>query len=118
MTLIVERTFDVSMVDALVAEGVQPVMARVLAARGIAKSSELEASLARLIPPDQLTNANQMAVLLADAILQKKSLFVVGDYDCDGATATAVAIRALRSMGANVDYLVPNRFEYGYGLTP
>lgn len=118
MTLIVERTFDVSMVDALVAEGVSPVMARVLAARGIAQSSELEASLARLIPPDQLTNANQMAVLLADAILQKKSLLVVGDYDCDGATATAVAIRALRSMGANVDYLVPNRFEYGYGLTP
>ena len=106
------------MVDALVAEGVSPVMARVLAARGITQSSELEASLARLIPPDQLTNANQMAALLADAILQNKSLLVVGDYDCDGATATAVAIRALRSMGANVDYLVPNRFEYGYGLTP
>lgn len=118
MTLIIERTFDASIAGALVAEGVQPVMARVLAARGIAKSSELEASLARLIPPDQLTNANQMAALLADAILQKKSLLVVGDYDCDGATATAVAIRALRSMGANVDYLVPNRFEYGYGLTP
>ena len=96
MTLIVERTFDVSMVDALVAEGVQPVMARVLAARGITQSSELEASLARLIPPDQLTNANQMAALLADAILQNKSLLVVGDYDCDGATATAVAIRSLR----------------------
>lgn len=118
MTLIVERTFDASIAGTLVAEGLQPVMARVLAARGIAKSSELEASLARLIPPDQLTNANQMAVLLADAILQNKSLLVVGDYDCDGATATAVAIRALRSMGANVDYLVPNRFEYGYGLTP
>ena len=51
-------------------------------------------------------------------LLQNKKLLVIGDYDADGATATAVAVKGLKSMGANVDFLVPNRFEYGYGLTP
>src|SRR3546814_461750 len=59
-----------------------------------------------------------MANLLAYAIEQQKQWLVVGDYDADGATATAVAVRGLRGMGANIDFLVPNRFEYGYGLTP
>jgi len=104
--------------DGLAKDGVMPILARVLAARGIAQSAQLDVSLAKLVPPERLTNAPQMAVLLADAIAQKQSILVVGDYDCDGATATAVAMRGLRSMGASVDYLVPNRFEYGYGLTP
>jgi single-stranded-DNA-specific exonuclease len=59
-----------------------------------------------------------MAKLLADAIAQNKHLLVIGDYDADGATATAVAVKGLRAFGARVDFLVPNRFEYGYGLTP
>lgn len=118
MANIVRRPFNPDAAESLSKDGVMPILARVLSARGIHQSAQLDVSLAKLIPPEQLTNAPQMAVLLADAITQKQSLLVVGDYDCDGATATAVAIRGLRSMGAQVDYLVPNRFEYGYGLTP
>jgi len=118
MVNIVRRSFNTDAADSLTKDGVMPLLARVLAARGIAQSTQLDVSLAKLIPPERLTNAPQMAVLLADVIAQKQSILVIGDYDCDGATATAVAIRGLRSMGAQVDYLVPNRFEYGYGLTP
>lgn len=118
MANIIQRAFSSQAAQTLAESGMAPILARVLAARGIEQFSQLDVSLAKLIPPEQLTNAPQMAVLLADAIAQNQSLLVVGDYDCDGATATAVAIRGLRSMGAQVDYLVPNRFEYGYGLTP
>jgi len=118
MVSIVRRSFNMDVADGLAKDGVMPLLARVLAARGIAQSAQLDVSLAKLVPPERLTNAPQMAVLFADAIAQKQSILVVGDYDCDGATATAVAMRGLRSMGASVDYLVPNRFEYGYGLTP
>ena len=72
----------------------------------------------RLIPFNRLKNAGEMAVLLADAILAGKRLLIVADYDSDGATACAVGIRALKKLGAIVNYLVPNRFEFGYGLTP
>ena len=118
MVSIVQRAFDSSTAEALAGDGLSAILARVLAARGIQDSSQLDVSLARLIPPETLTNASAMAVILADAIAAHQSLLVVGDYDCDGATATAVAMRGLKSMGATVDYLVPNRFEYGYGLTP
>lgn len=118
MVNIVQRSFSSQAALGLAQNGVIPILARILAARGIQQVAQLDVSLAKLIPPEQLSNAPQMAVLLADAIAQKQSLLVVGDYDCDGATATAVAVRGLRSMGAQVDYLVPNRFEYGYGLTP
>lgn len=118
MAKIAERVFDTAVAEHLTTQGISPVLARILAARGVADAGSLDPSLAKLIPPERLTNANKMAVLLADAIEANQSLLVVGDYDCDGATATAVAIRALSSMGAKVDYLVPNRFEYGYGLTP
>mgnify|MGYP006272608211 FL=1 len=118
MTSIVERRFDSDIAEALAAQGILPILARILAARGIQSADALDPSLANIIPPDQLTNASKMAAMLADAIAANKSLLIVGDYDCDGATATAVAMRALKSMGAQVDYLVPNRFEFGYGLTP
>ena len=118
MVSIVQRAFDSSTAEALAGDGLSAILARVLAARGIQDSSQLDVSLSRLIPPEKLTNASAMAVILADAIAAHQSLLVVGDYDCDGATATAVAMRGLKSMGATVDYLVPNRFEYGYGLTP
>ena len=118
MVNIVERAFDIGAANNLASSGVPKILARVLAARGIRETAQLDVTLARLIPPERLTNANAMAVLLADAIAKQKTLLVVGDYDCYGATATAVAMRALKCMGAKVDYLVPNRFEYGYGLTP
>ena len=118
MVTIVQRPYDPSAADLLAASGLPGPLARVLAARGIHAPAQLDASLAGLIPPERLTNSAKMAQLLADAIAQGKRLLVIGDYDADGATATAVAVRGLRGMGATVDFLVPNRFEYGYGLTP
>ena len=93
-------------------------MARIYAARGITRHEQLAPDLSRLIPPERLLNVTTMAALLADAIAAQKKLLIVADYDADGATACAVGLRALRAFGASVDYLVPNRFEYGYGLTP
>ena len=115
---IVQRPINLEVEKNLVEAGVSPLLARLYAARGVVDAKELDVSLSNLIPPEQLTNNQSMAKLLADAIAAKKFILVVGDYDADGATATAVALKGLRSMGANVDFLVPNRFEYGYGLTP
>ena len=113
-----QRKYDEKIVAELVSQGINPLLARLYSARGATSKNELETSLSQIIPPEQLTNAAEMAKLLADAIAANKKLLVIGDYDADGATATAVAVKGLRSMGANVDFLVPNRFEYGYGLTP
>ncbi|HEU4709840.1 MAG TPA: single-stranded-DNA-specific exonuclease RecJ [Methylophilaceae bacterium] len=118
MVSIVHRSFDEAVAAAMRESGMHEVLSRILAARGIQHASQMECSLKGLIPPERLLGNALMAQLLADAIQQQKKLLVVGDYDADGATATAVAVRGLRSMGADVDYLVPNRFEYGYGLTP
>jgi single-stranded-DNA-specific exonuclease len=96
-----------------------PVLARVYAARGIHDAQELERSLARLQPFAELKGMSEAVELLAHALRVNQRILIVGDFDADGATSTAVAVRALRMMGArNVDYLVPNRFEFGYGLTP
>ena len=103
-------------------QGLHPLLARLYAARGIKTRSELDYELKSLLPPALLTHAAEAAVLLADAIEAQARILIVADYDCDGATACAVGIRALRAMssdsGAHIDYLVPNRFTYGYGLTP
>ena len=104
--------------DELVREGLHPVLARVCAARGIHRRGELDDSLTGLIPPPQLLNADRAAALLADAIAAGRRMLIIADYDCDGATACAVGMRALSAFGASVGYLVPNRFEHGYGLTP
>ena len=98
--------------------GLPPLLARLYAARGIARRDELDYSLEALIPPNALTGVEAAARMLADAIAANAKLLIVADYDCDGATACAVGIRALRGFGATVDYLVPNRFTFGYGLTP
>ncbi len=102
----------------LAQQGLHPVLARLVAARGLADPRELTTTLDALIAPAALTQVGTAASFLADAIDAGKRLVIVADYDCDGATACAVAIRGLRAMGATVDYIVPNRFEYGYGLTP
>ena len=115
---LIQRTVDAEVYKELITEGVPPFLARLYAARGVVSADELDVSLNKLIPPEQLTYNKDMARLLADAIAVKKSILIVGDYDADGATATAVAIKGLTCMGAIVDFLVPNRFEYGYGLTP
>ena len=106
----------------LAQQGLHPLLARLYAARGIKTRLELDYELKSLIPPAQLTHAADAAVLLADAIEAQARILIVADYDCDGATACAVGIRALRALaadsGATIDYLVPNRFTYGYGLSP
>jgi single-stranded-DNA-specific exonuclease len=98
--------------------GIHPVLARVFAARGLADPRELASELQALLPPAALLQIDAAAGYLADAISARKKMTIVADYDCDGATACATALRGLRAMGAHVDFIVPNRFEYGYGLTP
>jgi single-stranded-DNA-specific exonuclease len=115
---IIQRQVDDAVVSRLIESGVSPLLARLYSARGVEDEAALSISLNQIIPPNQLTNSTAMAKLLADAIAEKKKILIVGDYDADGATATAVAMKGLLSMGAQVDFLVPNRFEYGYGLTP
>jgi single-stranded-DNA-specific exonuclease len=115
---IVQRTINTEIQNQLLEVGISPLLAKLYAARGVVSAKELDVSLSNLIPPEQLTNASAMAKLLADAINSERSILIVGDYDADGATATAVAMKGLKTFGANVDFLVPNRFEYGYGLTP
>lgn len=118
MPNITTRVFPQAIFDWLVQHGCSPILARIYAARGIEQPSQLETALSKLLPFEQLKNIAEMAKILADAITDQKRLLIIADYDSDGATACAVAIRALRKFGACVDYLVPNRFEYGYGLTP
>ncbi len=104
---------------ALEQAGVHPLLARLYAARGISEANTLDTSLAHLLPPSGLKGIDAAAQLLADAIAQNKKLCIVADYDCDGATACAVALRGLRLLGArHVDYIVPDRVVDGYGLTP
>lgn len=94
-------------------------LARVLASRNIKHESELEYRLANLLLPDALLGLDKAASILASAIENGEKIIIVGDFDADGATSTCLAILALKSMGAvTPDYLVPNRFDYGYGLTP
>ena len=108
--------------ERLAYEGVHPLLARLYAARGIKNANDLDYALTALLDPATLKGAAEAAILLADAIEAGKHLMIVADYDCDGATACAVGVRALRAFGApyqaKVSYLVPNRFEFGYGLTP
>lgn len=115
----VPRDMPPRSVWALEQAGVHPLLARLYAARGVNDPTALDASLAQLLPPDGLKGIREAALLLADAMAQNKHLCVVTDYDCDGATACAVAVRGLRLLGAqHVRYIVPDRVVDGYGLTP
>ncbi|WP_414648156.1 single-stranded-DNA-specific exonuclease RecJ [Dokdonella sp.] len=96
-----------------------PVLARIYAARGVDDPGHVEYRLASLAPPQALGGIDAACALLAHAIAEDRRICVVGDFDCDGATGTAVAVRGLRLLGARrVEYRVPNRFVHGYGLTP
>jgi len=118
MTSILTRPIPQRNREMLVQQGLHPVLAQLYAARGVADKSEVDSEFSGLIPPERLLHAARAAALLADAIEAKRRLLIVADYDCDGATACAVGVRALSAFGADVSYLVPNRFEFGYGLTP
>jgi len=118
MTKITPRSIPASAVQHLLDSGYPPALARIFAARGIADSRQMDTSLSALLPFDNLKGVHEMARLLADAITAGKKFLVIADYDADGATACAVAVRGLRGFGAQIGFIVPNRFEYGYGLTP
>jgi single-stranded-DNA-specific exonuclease len=118
MTQIVRRKVPLAAEHTLRQAGVHPVLARVLAARGVRSPGELDCELGTLLSPAELKNAEAAAALLADHIAGGRRILIVADYDCDGATACAVGLRALAAFGARVDYFVPNRFETGYGLSP
>lgn len=116
--VIQERRVDQTALARLMAGGLHPVLARVFAARGVDRPEDLNDGLEALFSPSALQNNQAAAALLANAIAEQKKCLVVADYDADGATACAVAVRGLRRFGARVDYLVPDRFVFGYGLTP
>jgi single-stranded-DNA-specific exonuclease len=118
MTRIATRPYPFRTSELLRQQGIHPVLARLYAARGLADVKELASDLTSLIAPSGLLHIDAAAVFLADAIGAQKKMVIVADYDCDGATACAVGLRGLRALGAVVDFIVPNRFEYGYGLTP
>lgn len=118
MTRLTTRSAPPRQVWQLEQQGLHPLLARLYAARGVQDAAELDYALERLLPPASLTNAPEAAALLADAIEAEARLLIIADYDCDGATACAVGIRALRAFGAEVSYLVPDRFKLGYGLSP
>lgn len=104
--------------DALPAH-LHPVLARIYRARAVSTPVELEHALDKLLPPGQLLGMDRAVALLAEALRARKRILVVADFDADGATSCALVVRALRALGAaDVRYVVPNRFEYGYGLTP
>lgn len=104
---------------ALEQAGVHPLLARLYAGRGISDAKDLDVSLKHLLPPTGMKGMSDAARLLADAIKSQKRLCIVADYDCDGATACAVALRGLTLLGAqHVDFIVPDRVVDGYGLTP
>ncbi len=105
-------------VHRLQSAGVHPLLARLLVGRGVSDPAEASPQISDLLPPSALLHADAAARALADAIAGGESLCVVADYDCDGATACAVALRGLRMLGAQVGYVVPNRFTTGYGLSP
>lgn len=96
-----------------------PLLTRLYAARGVQSAAELDKGLARLMPYSQLKGIEAAVDLLVEALEKRQRILFVGDFDADGATASTVGVLGLRLLGAaQVDYLVPNRFEYGYGLTP
>ena len=117
--VIEERGRDIPYLDLSKELAVPSFLARVLATRGVANKSEIDLSLNLLVGPDRLPGVDQGASRLVKAISDGERILVVGDFDADGATASALVVSVLTAMGvADVDYLVPNRFEFGYGLTP
>lgn len=112
------RKVNLSYEENLTKAGVHPLLARLWAARNVSSIEETQTSWNKLIAPKMLHDIENAAKIIANAIEQNKFIVIVADYDCDGATAAAVGMRALQQMGANVDFFVPNRFETGYGLSP
>jgi single-stranded-DNA-specific exonuclease RecJ len=113
-----ERPFDPAARDRLVGAGCDHRLARLYAARGLDDLALLATTLASLVAPEKLHHVDDAARMLANCIEKRERLLIVADYDADGATACAVGVKALRAMGAVVDFIVPNRFDHAYGLSP
>src|SRR5690606_36929065 len=106
-------------IDSLNSADPPDLLRRIFRPRGITREELIDHSLKRLQSVDQLQQVDLAARYLADAVMEGQRILIVGDFDADGATSTAVGILGLRAMGArHVDFLVPNRFDYGYGLSP
>jgi single-stranded-DNA-specific exonuclease len=118
MPEIARRAVDATVTARLVAAGCDPRLARLFAARGVMAPDELGTTLRSLLAPERLAHVDDAARLLADAIERDEPMLIVADYDADGATACAIAMKGLAAMGATVGYLVPNRFEHSYGISP
>lgn len=119
MTQMIQRVVPPAAVRKLAEAGLHPLLARLYASRGLANVTEIKTELNALLPPEGLKGIHDAASMLADAIEAGARLVIVADYDCDGATACAVCVRALRAMrAANVQYFVPDRAVHGYGLSP
>ncbi len=118
-TLIVRQPVPDAVADAACPTQIHPLLWRVYRSRGIRSAGELERELSSLIPPDRMAGLDAAVQALAEALEAGRRILVIGDFDADGATSCALAVLALRAFGhAAVDYLVPNRFDFGYGLTP
>jgi single-stranded-DNA-specific exonuclease len=115
--IITRRSADLSALQ--FSSALPSLLQRIYAARSLHHDQAISTDLKDLLKPDSMKNISQAVQLLADHITQQKRILIIGDFDADGATSTALGMLALRAMGArHVDFLVPNRFEYGYGLTP
>lgn len=115
-TVIKQRDCPVN--EQLASSDLSPLLQRVYANRGITDAEQLTLALKNLHSPYTLKDIDHAVNILLTALNKHQRIIIVGDYDADGATSTALALRALRQLNANVDYIVPSRFEYGYGLTP
>ncbi len=118
MPRITTRSSPADTCAALQQAGIDPTWARLYAARGVTHPEQVAHRLPQLLPPAGLLHIAHAAALLADAIAANQRLLIIADYDADGATACAVGVRGLRMLGARVDFIVPNRLEHGYGLSP
>ncbi|MDR3491801.1 MAG: single-stranded-DNA-specific exonuclease RecJ [Gammaproteobacteria bacterium] len=114
---IIRRNLEIS--EKFSSPDLHPLLHRIYSVRGITSAAELECGLERLLPYHDLLGIDKAVLCLADILSRQEKILIVGDFDADGATSTALAVRALKSFGAEqVEFLVPNRFTYGYGLTP
>ncbi|KVP40050.1 single-stranded-DNA-specific exonuclease RecJ [Burkholderia ubonensis] len=115
---VAQRSFSSSAAMTLMREGAPPLLARVLAGRGLDSMVELGGALRYIFHHSQMKGTAEAAQFIADGIEHRRKFLVVADYDCDGATACAVTLRGMRALGANINYIVPDRMVHGYGLTP
>jgi single-stranded-DNA-specific exonuclease len=113
-----EKIIDSKVYDSLVSKGINPALSSLFASRDISSIDDINYKLDNLLSPDLLKSVREASNLLIDKIDTNQKIIIIGDYDADGATATACGYLGLKKFGADVDFIVPNRFKFGYGLTP